>query len=93
MLQETLTNVARHAGATQVDIDLTVGNVDLSLDVRDDGRGITPAEIAGGPSARSRGLRERAARRCSKFRELRDAARGCSIRIPLPGHSLPGWMP
>ena len=54
MLQETLTNVARHAGATRVDIDLTVGNVDLSLDVRDDGRGITPAEIAGG---RSLGLR------------------------------------
>ncbi len=95
MLQETLTNVARHAGATRVDIDLTVGNVDLSLDVRDDGRGITPAEIAGGRSLGLVGLRERAIA-CGGMLEIQGTpGRGTqvSVRIPLPGHSLPGWMP
>ena len=90
-----LTNVARHAGATRVDIDLTVGNVDLSLDVRDDGRGITPAEIAGGRSLGLVGLRERAIA-CGGMLEIQGTpGRGTqvSVRIPLPGHSLPGWMP
>jgi PAS domain S-box-containing protein len=95
MLQETLTNVARHAGATRVDIVLTVGNVDLALDVRDDGRGITPAEIAGGRSLGLVGLRERAIA-CGGMLEIQGTpGRGThvSVRIPLPGHSLPGWMP
>ena len=95
MLQETLTNVARHAGATRVDIDLTVGNVDLALDVRDDGRGITPSEIAGGRSLGLVGLRERAIA-CGGMLDIRGMpGRGTqvSVRIPLPGHSLPGWMP
>jgi signal transduction histidine kinase len=95
MLQETLTNVARHAGARRVDIDLTVGTVDLALDVRDDGRGITPAEISGGRSLGLLGLRERAIA-CGGMLEIRGTpGRGThvSVRIPLPGHSLPGWMP
>ena len=95
MLQETLTNVARHAGASRVDIDLTVGNVDLALDVRDDGRGITPAEIAGGRSLGLVGLRERAIA-CGGMLEIQGTpGRGThvAVRIPLPGHSLPGWMP
>ncbi len=95
MLQETLTNVARHAGATRVDIELTVGALDLALDVRDDGRGITPAEIAGGRSLGLVGLRERAIA-CGGLLSIRGTpGRGThvAVRVPLPGQSLPGWVP
>jgi PAS domain S-box-containing protein len=95
MLQETLTNVARHASASRVDIQLTVGTVDLMLEVRDDGRGITPAEIAGGRSLGLVGLRERAIA-CGGMLDIQGTpGRGTrvSVRIPLPGYSLPGWMP
>jgi signal transduction histidine kinase len=95
MLQETLTNVARHARATRVDIELTVGNLDLALDVRDNGRGITPAEIAGGRSLGLVGLRERAIA-CGGLVSIRGTpgqGTHVAVRVPLPGHSLPGWVP
>jgi signal transduction histidine kinase len=50
ILQEALTNVARHAEAKYVDVRLTVARDDVTLVVRDDGRGIPPAE------QRARGL-------------------------------------
>jgi signal transduction histidine kinase len=40
VLRETLTNAARHAHATAVDVELTAGDGRLILDVRDDGGGI-----------------------------------------------------
>jgi two-component system, NarL family, sensor histidine kinase UhpB len=95
MLQETLTNVARHAGATRVDIDLTVGDVDMTLHVRDDGRGITPAEIAGGRSLGLVGLRERAIACGGMIYIEGTPGRGThvAVRVPRPGHSIPGWAP
>jgi signal transduction histidine kinase len=95
MLQETLTNVARHAGAARVDITLTVGAVDLSLDVRDDGRGITPAEIAASRSLGLVGLRERAIACGGMLAITGTPGRGThvAVRVPLPGQSLPGWTP
>jgi two-component system sensor histidine kinase UhpB len=41
--QEALTNVAKHAGAGRVWIDLDRGSEDVTLSVRDDGRGFDPA--------------------------------------------------
>lgn len=43
-LQESLTNVHRYSGATEVDICVTADAEEVSLTVRDNGRGI-PAEI------------------------------------------------
>ena len=40
--QEALTNISRHAGATTVDVVLTVFDDAAHLDVRDDGRGFDP---------------------------------------------------
>jgi PAS domain S-box-containing protein len=95
MLQETLTNVARHAGATRVDITFTVGEVDLSLVVQDNGRGIAPAEVAGNRSLGLVGLRERAIACGGTLAIDGTAGHGTrvSIRLPLLGHSLPGWAP
>jgi PAS domain S-box-containing protein len=59
ILQETLTNVARHAGATRVVIRLQEDAASLSLTVEDNGRGIREEEIAGRPSLGLLGMRER----------------------------------
>ena len=60
MLQEALTNVAKHANATRVGVTLRVEPERLLLDVSDDGRGITRDELRGAHSLGLLGLRERA---------------------------------
>ncbi|HSB72803.1 MAG TPA: PAS domain S-box protein, partial [Candidatus Methylomirabilis sp.] len=58
--QETLTNVARHAHATQVRIGLEADGGQLVLTVADNGRGITEQELANRTSLGLLGMRERA---------------------------------
>jgi two-component system sensor histidine kinase UhpB len=55
--QESLTNIARHADATEVDISLDHGNNTAVLRVVDNGRGLPDKEPEGGGL---RGIRERA---------------------------------
>ena len=59
IVQESLTNVARHAQATAVDISLARQENRLRLIVRDNGKGITPAQVAGSKSLGLIGMRER----------------------------------
>jgi signal transduction histidine kinase len=47
MLREALTNVAKHADAKDVEVELSVDQAGLQLRVRDDGRGIDPAAPRG----------------------------------------------
>jgi signal transduction histidine kinase len=60
ILQEALTNVVRHAGATEVVISLDVGPERLALEVRDNGRGVTAAELGDRRAIGLLGMRERA---------------------------------
>ncbi len=60
ILQESLTNVARHSGATQVDIELHRDDGWVNLAVRDNGRGIRAAEVNDPYSVGLLGMRERA---------------------------------
>jgi two-component system sensor histidine kinase UhpB len=46
--QEALANIARHAGAKKVEVDLRTGSDGVELTVRDDGRGFEPDEPANG---------------------------------------------
>ncbi|MCX8056760.1 MAG: PAS domain S-box protein [Ignavibacteria bacterium] len=60
ILQESLTNVARHSKASQVSIDLKVKNDDFLLEVVDNGIGI-PEEMLSNPNSIGLiGMRERA---------------------------------
>jgi PAS domain S-box-containing protein len=59
ILQEALTNVARHAGATFVHIRLDKADSVIILTVTDNGRGITPEEIENVRSLGLVGMRER----------------------------------
>jgi signal transduction histidine kinase len=59
IFQETLTNVARHADATQVDVLLGEENGNLILEVRDNGKGISDEELTAKTSLGILGMRER----------------------------------
>ncbi len=58
--QEALTNVARHAEATSVDVTLSGDNGNLRLSVSDNGRGFKVEALAEGRELGIAGMRERA---------------------------------
>jgi PAS domain S-box-containing protein len=60
IVQEALTNVLRHAGATRVEIELGMKSGCVALEVNDDGGGITEASTIGPGSLGILGMRERA---------------------------------
>ena len=60
IFQEALTNVAQHAQATQVHIELKQEQDSVTLIVRDNGRGITASQISDPRSLGLTGMRERA---------------------------------
>ena len=59
--QEALTNVSKHALATRVDVELSLDSGVLTLEIRDNGRGMGPNDLAKERSFGIRGLHERAA--------------------------------
>ncbi len=59
IFQETLTNIARHAGATMVRVRLTQKENELCLEVVDNGKGITRKQIEDSRSFGIIGIRER----------------------------------
>ncbi|HWQ33352.1 MAG TPA: PAS domain-containing protein [Blastocatellia bacterium] len=60
ILQEALTNISRHSGATRADISLSETGNHLMLEIRDNGRGITADELQDSSSLGLLGMRERA---------------------------------
>ena len=60
ILQESFTNVARHANATQVNVRLAKEEGSLILEVHDNGKGISKEELSAGRSLGILGMRERA---------------------------------
>ena len=58
--QEALTNITKHAQATRVQIDLSMAGGVLSLEISDNGRGLSQEDLAKARSFGIRGLHERA---------------------------------
>lgn len=85
IVQEALTNVARHAGATAVHLELHAEKDKLHVAIRDDGRGITPAELADQRSLGLLGLRERAMAAGGTLSVRTRARRGTEVVLILPG--------
>ena len=84
VLQESLTNVARHAQARHAWVVLGVGGSMLQLEVEDDGRGIDDADLARPRSLGLKGMRERV-RYLGGIVEIGRAPRGGTrvfVRIP-----------
>jgi len=83
-LQESLTNVGRHAGAQHVSIALRVADGRACLDVEDDGRGIDPEEIAKPRSLGLKGMRERALYLGGTLEVERTARGGTRLQLRIP---------
>ena len=60
IFQETLTNIARHAEASEVHVELKERPNELTLVVRDNGKGITQSQAFGSKSLGIIGMQERA---------------------------------
>jgi signal transduction histidine kinase len=84
ILQETLTNVARHASATRVEVSLDEEQGYVRLRVRDDGRGITAGEVEGSRSFGLLGMRERVLLRSGDFSIHGTPDQGTTVVIKLP---------
>jgi signal transduction histidine kinase len=82
ILQEALTNVARHSEATQVRVDLRTSAEMFTLQVRDNGKGLQPD-----PNRRSLGLlgmRERARQLGGSVTVEADHGGGVSVLLKAP---------
>ena len=86
ILQEALTNIVRHAVATEVEVGLQAGPDQVMLTVRDNGRGITSAELNDQTSIGLLGMRERAQNVGGDVAMTGGAGVGTAVvvRIPLP---------
>jgi signal transduction histidine kinase len=84
IFQELLTNVARHAAATKVDVALRYVDDSLLLEVNDDGRGIVETAIRSPSSLGLLGMRERAAPFGGRLEIGPRRGRGTSARVLIP---------
>lgn len=84
IFQEALTNVARHAEASQVEVSLMENAAELTLVVRDDGRGITVNERDHPKSIGLLGMRERARMQGGQLDIEGKAGRGTTLTLWLP---------
>ncbi len=84
VLQESLTNVAKHAEATQVEVTLERSEATMILTVRDNGRGFTPSGPRKQGSYGLVGLRERAYLLGGDIRVESAPGQGTFIEMRLP---------
>ncbi|HEY7317146.1 MAG TPA: sensor histidine kinase [Candidatus Binatia bacterium] len=84
IFQEALTNVARHAGATKLVIDLRREAESVILTVRDDGKGVDEKAIFAHTSMGLLGMRERALSFAGTAEVSRLAQGGTLVRVTIP---------
>src|SRR5258706_2574170 len=84
IFQELLTNVARHANATRVNVTLTDGSAALALSVEDNGRGIRDNEIESPLSLGFLGLRERVLAFGGMIAVKGDEGKGTKVSVTIP---------
>jgi PAS domain S-box-containing protein len=84
ILQEALTNVARHAGARHVVVELQREREAAALVISDDGRGLAADEASGGRSLGLMGMRERAAALGGEIEISGAPGRGTTVRARIP---------
>jgi signal transduction histidine kinase len=82
--QELLTNVARHANATRVNVTIAEGDTSLGLTVEDNGRGIKAKEIESPRSLGFLGLRERVLAFGGSVDVKGDEGKGTRVSVSVP---------
>jgi signal transduction histidine kinase len=86
LVQEALTNVAKHADATNVSVAVSESGGELRIEVVDDGRGFDPASAQGGFGLA--GMRERVSLAGGSL-EISSAAEGTRVWARLPARRGP----
>jgi signal transduction histidine kinase len=84
ILQESLTNIARHAQATEVNVHVELVDGALEMDIRDDGVGFDHAEVQSRKTFGLMGMRERALQFGGEARIDSTPGIGTTIRIRIP---------
>jgi PAS domain S-box-containing protein len=84
ILQEVLTNVVRHAQATNVDIRLNQSGEHVSLQVGDNGRGISDVEQSGSKVFGLLGMRLRAQQQGGSFDIQGTPGKGTTVTVNIP---------
>ncbi|MET0982621.1 MAG: PAS domain-containing sensor histidine kinase [Telluria sp.] len=84
IIQEALTNIARHAGASQVTMNLYRINSELLITIHDNGRGIREEDMEKAESLGLVGMRERVWGLRGEITISADEAPGTRIDIVLP---------
>jgi PAS domain S-box-containing protein len=84
ILQEALTNVARHAHAGGVDVRLSASAGQLILEITDDGWGISTAQVDDAASLGVVGMRERALLLNGQLTVTGGTDGGTTVRIAMP---------
>ncbi len=82
IVQEAMTNIAKHSHATQVELSLTERATELELSVEDNGQGFDPAVNTTGFGLQS--MRERTEALGGTFKISSQLGQGCRIRLILP---------
>jgi hypothetical protein len=82
--QEALTNVTRHASATQVDIRLTCTDTRINLAIHDNGRGITDEEIQRHGSLGLLGMKERVSILGGTLDVVGKPGEGTTLAVQIP---------
>jgi two-component system sensor histidine kinase UhpB len=82
--QESLTNVVKHARAQRCAVTLSAGATEVSLEVEDDGKGITEADLAGAHRYGVRGMRERIESLGGTIVFAKAKLGGLAVRVSLP---------
>jgi two-component system, NarL family, sensor histidine kinase UhpB len=88
IFQETLTNVARHAKATHVWVDLTTSDAGYVLRIRDDGAGMSEKDLVKATSHGVRGMRERAQQFGGDVTVSSQPGRGTTLVASVPATPL-----
>ena len=83
--QEALTNVARHAGASKVEVSLAREGGEVVLTVRDNGRGMDGEKITAPESLGLLGMKERVEQIGGRFEVQSEAEKGTTVvaRVPV----------
>lgn len=81
--QEALTNISKHAHASRVSVDLSLVRKVLSLEVSDNGRGLSREDLAKAKSFGIRGLHERAGT-VGGWVDLSSGPQGTTLILSIP---------
>jgi two-component system sensor histidine kinase UhpB len=90
IVQESLTNVARHAQAKQVEVELRIGPESIGLRVHDDGQAFNPKAPPRPGAAGLVGMRERIEELGGRFGVDSAQGRGTTVSTTLPTAAAAG---